>query len=218
MKLAFIILFLVVEFFNYAQLAFPQDSQSIYLPNKVDSGDDQYDYIITNSLGMNFDKSRPTLYLNIFRRLNQKIFLGVRGGIYNNKEDIDSLIYNTIIDKNRIYSPGFYETIGSNILVEGNVHVIAIHGLYLITENISGIITAGIKIMPVRTYESIHAEFTVSENSISSFNYNLSKDYTKKNVSKLYCSAGVNYNINLFHVGVFADNMFSGGITAGFSF
>lgn len=218
MKRILIILFLISLSFLPERNIFSQNHfQGNYTIIQQNPAEDFHSYIFSNSIGLNFEKSKPTLYLNILRRLNDKFFIGIRGGIYNSKENIDSMIYKLFDTKYIINNPGFYETRVSNFPIKSSVWVLGIQSLYMITKNFSGTFTLGIKNTPVKHYKEVRAFIENPDHSISFF-YSLGDIYEKKNIAKLYYSAGFDYYYKSFQIGVFADNIFSAGINAGITF
>jgi len=218
MKRILIFLFLISLNFlparNIYSQNYPQGNYTIIQQNPPE---DFHNYIFSNSVGLNFEKSKPTLYLNILSRLNDKFFIGIRGGIYNSKENIDSIMYKLFVKEHMIINPGFYEARASNVPVEGNVWVLGIQSLYKITKNVSGTFTLGVKNTPVKYYKEVRAFIENPDHSIS-FSYSLGDSYEKKNIAKLYYSAGFDYYFKSFQIGVFADNIFSAGINTGITF
>lgn len=210
--------FLVCQNFSFSQQLLSQNYFSkIQHPGVKNSPEDFHNYIFSNSAGLNFDRSRPTLYLNVFRHIKKNFFIGIRAGIYNGKENIDSVMYKMFVKESIINNPGFYEVRASNIPVEGNVWILGIQSLYNVTKKISGTVTLGMKNTRVKSYKQVTAQIENSGQSIS-FNYSLGDSYEKKNIAKLYYSAGFDYYFGSFQLGVFADNIFSAGINAGITF
>ncbi len=218
MKRILIFLFLISLNFLPARNIFSQNyPQGNYTIIQQNPPEYFHNYIFSNSAGLNFEKSKPTLYLNILRRLNDKFFIGIRGGIYNSKENIDSLMYKLFVKEHMIINPGFYETRAGNVPVEGNMWVLGIQSLYKIRENISGTVTLGVKTIPVRSFKQVVAQIENSGQAIS-FDYSLGDTYENKNIAKIYYSAGLDYNFDSFQFGIFVDNIFSAGINAGITF
>ncbi len=206
-------IFLIIFSFFIVRTIFPQ---SVPVDNKKNK------FNISNYIGFAPSQSEVTFYIGTSGKVIDKIAVGLKGGIYNYDITIDEAS-SAIFEK--IYyatysNPGFYTAIGVPIVKQNFTYAGSITGEYFFKKNLSVEFSAGLKYYLQKSYTST-LDWTVPYEYAP-----ISDDYTfsnigiveEKDIYKAYYSAGFNYTVNNFKMGIFGDNIYSFGANIGILF
>lgn len=178
-------------------------------------------YNISNSTGYGFDKKEPTYYMSFSRKVNDKFSAGLMGGIYNYNERVLDVVQNHL---NAFYSDlpaGQYEVTFNDFPVAGVTYITSVKFDYQFVRKIQLSASIGMKIYKQNRYNWTVRFQKASQNHLPELNDNSLNGLElsdSKDITRMYYSLGIDYSIGRFNIGVFGDNIYSAGITAGVSF
>jgi len=179
------------------------------------------DFLFSNSIGYDFDKSTPTFYVNLSTEIDKGVFVGLRAGVYALDENIDDMIYDAIYPGYQSLPAGYYYRF-IRFSKQTPAYIAGLYGTYSFHDKLSVNFSVGAKYYHDKIYT---ADVYFSKPTLNyplqpikiPINSNVSLDETK-NIIKAYYSLGVDYHLSSFRLGVFADNIFSLGINIGKEF
>lgn len=180
------------------------------------------DFLFSNSIGYDFDKSAPTFYINFSTEIDKGVFVGLRAGVFAFDENIDDIAYSIIYPIYQSMPSGSSGYGVFPIPKQAPSYIAAFHGVYSFHEKISVNLSFGARFYQDKNYEASISFSKPSYNSTLppiklSLNSNVDL-ISSKDIIKAYYSLGVDYHLSSFRLGVFADNIFSFGINIGKEF
>jgi hypothetical protein len=178
-----------------------------------------HSFTISNSFGLNFDKSKPAFYIDFSKKLGSKFSIGLRAGVYAYHQNIQEEAYEMIKELFKESNPGLYLVEFQRINVQGMTKVFSISSSYRFLRSISAGVCFGIKLYTTDFYRGV---FSFSKPDYEYPLYYSVNEITpaseSKKTIKAYYSAGVDYHVGRFEFGVYGDNIYSLGINLGISF
>lgn len=186
------------------------------------SQSNKINFLFSNSVGYDFSKSAPTFFINLSTEIDEGVFAGLRAGIYAFDKDLDEAAYDIV---NPIYQSMPPNSSGYGVFPipkQAPSYIAAFQGSYTFIKNTSVNFSFGARFYQDKIYEtSISFYKPPNSNSLPLIKINLFSGanlISTKDIIKAYYSLGVDFSLNSFRLGVFADNIFSFGINIGKEF
>jgi hypothetical protein len=210
-------IFIILVFVCINEILFSQASK--IHPKKEN---DSYSYYINHSIGYGFDKKMPEFTISLSKSFNNKYAIGLKGGIYNYSQKTNEAITDFINPYYANLNAGVYNVQINSLDVIGTTYIAAFQASYMVNSKLTTDIGLGSAVYNKKTY-SLNVRFSkpsrnappLKPSDISLVNILPNND---KNIWKLYVSAGLNYRFSHFGIGIYADNIYSAGLSAGVYF
>ena len=181
-------------------------------------------YSFNISSGYGFSEKKPVVYFNLNYYPANEFFFGIKAGCYTYSEGLDEAASRVIGDIFNEVSPGIYSINPVSIAKQNPTYVAALNGGYKAGSNIVLNFSLGVKYYQDYFFSADYITFTKSYMGQPPPEIKLTlKDndhylFRKKDILRGYVSAGIDYRINSFLIGVYADNIISAGINIGKEF
>ncbi len=212
MKKILTVIFLLFTIPLFAQTTLPLEIE--YNPS----------FSISNYIGVAPSKSEATFYIGATRKINNRLALGLKGGIYNYDIDLNEGFANAFnplwYESNA--NVGIYDVENLQVVKQNFTYIGALTGEYFLKSNLSFEFSAGMKYYLQKTYLA-NIEWAVPYPNAPPPELEVIPDYDirldeTKDIIKAYYFIGANYIIKNFKIGVFGDNVYSIGAMAGVLF
>jgi hypothetical protein len=173
------------------------------------------DWYITNSIGYAPEESKPVFYVTLQTTHDNKIFYGLRGGVYIHHKDLDEAV-NEFLQSLGPLNAGQYSVMGNFATTRTPTYIGALSGGYNLNYYFTIDASFGFKYYRDDTYYG-EINFSVPANGTPLPEGSVTPGMPfyiveSKDIVKAYYSLGMNYRVgNLTRIGVFADNIYSFG-------
>jgi hypothetical protein len=182
-----------------------------------------FKYNISHSIGSGFEEREIAFYVSASRLIYKNLSIGLKGGIYNFSENTVDKIIDTFIAP--VYSQlnaGNYSVHINNLTVRGATYVGSIQSSLRLPVNFSVNACIGIKYYTESSY-SLDIEFNKYTGGgtvprTRDIYFEELEPFAVKDVIKPYFSVGADYSFGILNMGIYADNIYSAGLTMGVSF
>jgi hypothetical protein len=183
----------------------------------------QNKYSFSISSGYGFSEKKPVVYFNLNYFPSKEFYAGIRAGCYTYSESIDEAATRVIGDFFKEEMPGNY-SVYPYFAKQNPTYVAALNGGYKAGSRLTLNFSLGVRYYQDYYFTASNIMFKKSYMGQPPPEIKLTKRdndpnlWRKKDILRGYISAGLDYNINSFLIGIYADNIFSAGINLGKEF
>ena len=182
----------------------------------------QNKYSFGISSGYGFEEKKPVVYFNLNYYPVKEFYVGIKAGCYTYNESIDEAASRVIANYFPQLPVGTFEAY-LRFKKQNPTYVAALNGGYILNDRIKLNLSLGVKYYSDCFYSASYIRYTKSymgQNppEIKITHANDPHMLYKKDILHGYISAGLDYKINSYSIGIFADNIFSAGINLGKEF